>query len=29
VRQIEKKLIERLRKYLEENLPDFELYAPS
>ena len=29
VRQIEKKLIERLRRYLEENLPDFELYAPS
>jgi RNA polymerase sigma-32 factor len=29
VRQIEKKLIERLRRYLEENLVDFELYAPS
>ncbi len=28
VRQIEKKIVNRLSDYLHENLPDFELYAP-
>jgi RNA polymerase sigma-32 factor len=29
IRQLEKRLIDRLRKYMQENLVDFEYYAPA
>ncbi len=29
VRQIEKRLVQKLREYLKENMVDFDYYAPS